>query len=305
MSTQLIRSVAVRGLAAACVVTIGAIATPQVALAQPLAAEDTADCSVEAAQLNWGVKESFRSYISGSIANGEWTVSDDMRYETPDFIWNEASGSFSGDLEGGRIDFTGAVHFTGHGGAMELDIANPSIEFAGDGSAYLLLDIGATDTADAGGTAAATEVRAGKIDLTGVVASSGEGLEITAAPTRLTAEGAAALNGDYGSYVAGENLDPVTISVTGAGCELDESAASDAEEDAAPAAPVAEGVVEPADEPAGSTQIPWAPIIVGGVALLVIGVTGGMLIAGRGRGRGRGTRERDEALEEPSRVENE
>src|SRR5690606_23738697 len=42
-------------------------------------------CTVTDAELVWGYKESFRSYISGSIAHGEWTVADGAAYETPNF----------------------------------------------------------------------------------------------------------------------------------------------------------------------------------------------------------------------------
>ena len=33
-----------------------------------------ATCTVQTSELKWGVKTSFRNYISGSIANGEWTT---------------------------------------------------------------------------------------------------------------------------------------------------------------------------------------------------------------------------------------
>src|SRR5690606_109353 len=92
------------------------------------ATETSAGCAVETAELRWGVKESFRSYVSGSIANGEWTVSDDMRYETPDFIWDAAQGEMQGSPISGNVAFTGAVHFTGHGGALQFDLSNPTIE---------------------------------------------------------------------------------------------------------------------------------------------------------------------------------
>lgn len=253
-------------------------AAPQHAAIQP-AVPRPAGCAVQSAELRWGVKESFRSYISGSIANGEWTVSDDMRYETPDFIWDRAQGALSDALDEGRVGFTGAVHFTGHDGAMQLDLADPAIEFAGDDTAYLVLNLGATDTANAGGEATAAEVRAAKIDLSGAVTAEGGDLEVVAAPVRLTAEGAEAFNGEYGSYVSGEELDPVSLTAA-TDCSFE---ASTAEEPAAPAeTPDAAEAAEPQTE-AADPGVPWVPIAVAGVALLVIGVTAGMLIAGRGK----------------------
>lgn len=269
-------------IAGAALLAVGSLVAPTAATAAPQPATTTSagSCSVTAATLHWGVKESFRSYISGSIANGEWTVSDDMRYETPDFIWDKATGEVAADLSSGNIAFTGAVHFTGHSGAMKLDLADPNIEFEDEDTAYLTLSIGATDSADSGGEATAGSVRAAKIDLTDAVTSGGSELEIQSATPRLTAEGAAALNGDYGSYVAGEELDPIALTATVSGCELGEAAA------ALPETPIAEDPAQPEVEqvaPEAAPSIPWVPIAIGGVALLVIGITGGMLLGGRKR----------------------
>ena len=264
----------VKGFLTATIVAAAALAAPAAATAAPAASVAAGNCPVQTAEMTWGVKESFRSYISGSIANGEWTVSEDMRYETPNFIWNQATGSVSETLDEGRIAFTGAVHFTGHDGAMQLDIANPAIEFAGEDTAYLMLTMGATDTANAGGAASASEVRAAKIDLGGAVSAQDGDLKIVSAPARLTAEGAEAFNGEYGSYVSGDELDPVNVTAT-VDCLL---AASSVEALAEPApAEVA------APQQAAAPSVPWVPIVIAGVAVLVIGVTVGMLIAGRGK----------------------
>ena len=260
------------------VLVAGMLVAPSAATAAPLPATGSGLCTVSEATLTWGVKESFRSYISGSIANGEWTVSDDMRYETPSFIWDRSEGSFASTLDSGSIAFTGAVHFTGHSGAMELDLADPVIEFEGEDTAYLVLSMGSTDSADSGGEAALEPVRAAKIDLAGAVSSSETTLEITDATTRLTAEGADAFNGDYGSYVAGEELDPITVNAEVVDCSLTASEPTPVEEE-----PVQEQPEEVAPISAPEQSIPWLPIGIGAVALLVIGVTGGMLLAGRGK----------------------
>lgn len=262
---------------------LGMLAAPAAAVAAPLQATAPTDaaCTVDTATLTWGVKERFRSYVSGSIANGEWTVSDDMRYETPSFIWDKVTGAVGSELEAGTMSFTGAVHFTGHGGAMKLDLADPAIEFVGDDTAYLLLTIGSTDTADAGGEATGEQLRAAKIDLSGAVTAGGSELNIDGAVPRLTSEGAAAFNGDYGSYVAGEDLDPMTLTAIVSGCELGESVAT-APETPSPEATAQPGTPAPEQlAPEAAPQVPWVPIVIGGVALLVIGVTGGMLLAGR------------------------
>ncbi len=63
-------------------------------------------CPVDDATLTWGFKETFRSYISGSIANGEWTVADGATYETPDFGWSDGTGAYDPDGGEGLIAFT-------------------------------------------------------------------------------------------------------------------------------------------------------------------------------------------------------
>lgn len=271
-------------IAAGAIVAAGALLVPAPALATvPVQTQDTAGCIVENAQLTWGVKESFRSYISGSIANGKWEVSDDMRYETPSFIWSKVNATVDPSLDSGSFAFEGAIHFTGHDGAMKLDVSDPVIEIAGD-DVSLLLRVGSSDlTAGADGTVEATQVRAAKVDAAALSAGDGK-IELTDAAVRLTADGAKALNGEYGSYVSGEELDPISMTAAVTGCELasqDATAPSEPTDEQAEAPGVTEGVlIQP--EP----QIPWLPIILGGVAILVIGVTGGMLLAGRKRGVG-------------------
>src|SRR5690606_13834026 len=72
-----------------------------------IAAADEADstCQVTGGELTWGVKEAFRSYISGAIANGEWTVSDGAGYETPSFSFSEPTGEIDAETGEGSVTF--------------------------------------------------------------------------------------------------------------------------------------------------------------------------------------------------------
>lgn len=254
-------------------ITAGVLAAPAAEAAPRVAEGSGSVCQVTSADLSWGVKESFRSYISGSIANGEWTVDNGAAYETPNFIWKTDSGEISSDLSESSISFVGGVHFTGHDGALQMDLANPTIEFVDAETAYLLLDFGATDTAQEGAPTSA-QLRAAKIEVAPSLSAKGDKLTLTDATVRLTAEGASAFNGGYGDYTAGAEMDPVSLAVTVTGCELGEVVAQ------APAEATAEPAEAAAEEP---QQVPWLPIIIGGVAILVIGVTAGMLFAGRKR----------------------
>ncbi|MGR4010358.1 hypothetical protein FW756_07275 [Leucobacter sp. 1207-22] len=268
------------------------------ATAAPLSAHEgheataATTCTVASADLHWGVKSRFRAYISGTIANGEWTVSDDMKYETPDFIWNKSVGAFPAGFADGLISFTGAVHFTGHEGALQFDLADPVIEFEGADTAYLALKIGATDTGDASAVQT-TSMRVAKMDLTTSLSAEGTELKIDGALPRLTAEGAAAFNGEYGSYVAGEELDPINLTATVTGCELGAVVAEEK-----PAEPADDAKPEVVATKEDEQQIPWIPIVIGGIALIVIGVTGGMLIGGRKKKPAQETPAQDETAAE-------
>ncbi|WP_172801278.1 HtaA domain-containing protein [Arcanobacterium phocae] len=75
--------------------------------------------------LDWGVKESFRKYISGVIAQGKWELSEG------------ATGIFKFPLKAGQdfmpsdfieANFGGKVHFTGHHGLLDLTISHPTIK---------------------------------------------------------------------------------------------------------------------------------------------------------------------------------
>lgn len=238
---------------------------------------DAAVCTVTSAELRWGVLERFRNYISGSIANGEWTMENGASYETPAFSWKNGTGEFGADLESGSVTFTGDVQFTGHGGLMKLDLQNPEVVFTGPQSAQLVVGVASTDVE--GGELSFERIPMGKVDLAG--ATTGDGFAVENAPVLLTAEGAKALNGDYGDYVAGSNLDPLAVTIAVSGCQL---GASGPATDAPDPAPEVTPAPEPAPVPeAAGPEIPWLPIVIGGVALIAIGVTGGMLLAGRGK----------------------
>lgn len=258
-------------LTAAIALAGSALLVPSAANAGPTVAEDAVSsaCSVTGGSLNWGVKESFRSYISGSIANGSWEVADGASYETPSFSWTNPVGEVDAATGEGTVSFAGSIHFTGHDGALDLTLANPSIVFAGDGTAQLLLD---TKSQRATGEIAIDEAQAylGKIEGIGQTDPASGEVAFEGASAILTADGATAF-GDF--YASGDELDPITLSVQLGPCEGTPAAVVDEpDEPEVIAAPV---------ETQEQQGFPWLPVIIGGVAVLVIGVTAGMLFAGR------------------------
>jgi hypothetical protein len=181
--------------------------------ASPAAAQ-APGCDVAAATLTWGFKESFRAYIDGSIANGEWTVADGATYDTPTFGFPDGTGLLTGRPLEGQVDFPGSVRFTGHGGILDTTIANPVLVFDGDDTAVLLLDVsGPTMEGDQVSVAATPFLT---VDLTGqdlAVAPDGT-ITIDEAPTTLTADGEAA----FPNYPAGTEFDPISATIPVGDC---------------------------------------------------------------------------------------
>ena len=219
-------------------------------------------CEVSDATLTWGFKESFRAYLSSAIANGEWTVADGARYETPDFSWSGA-GTIDPATQSGELAFDGSIRFTGHDGVLDTTVSTPRIVLSADG-AVLLLDV--TGTTQDGSPVDSHGVEFATLDLAAVTAEEGEGtLTWTAIPAVLTEAGAAA----FGTYPAGEVLDPLTVTIT---LPADCLAAADA------AASAAAGSVD--GESAGP-DLTWVWWVVGGIALLAIAVALGVFRARR------------------------
>lgn len=258
-----------RSLAAAGAVLAGVmLAAPSAAAhASPLPAEEAgAACTVSDGTLKWGVKESFRSYISGSIANGSWETSDGADYEIPEFIWSSPTGSFDPETGTGSVSFTGAIHFTGHDGVLDLTLANPTIEFEGDGKAALLVDAKSTDV-EGETTVDAEQEWLADLEVDDRLAPAYGTLDLSEVPATLTNSGVGAF-ADF--YDAGADLDPVKLSLSFENCESQAPAEAPPAQTETPQ-PVAQQ----------EARIPWLPIGIGGAALFVIGLTIGMLIGGR------------------------
>lgn len=166
-----------------------------------LAADDST-CQISDAAITWGVKESLRSYISGTIANGEWAVSDGATYDTPNFGWSEGAGQL--DAGRGTLAFDGTLRFTGHDGILDTTLDALELQFDGTTSAKLVFDVSGT-TQD-GTPVDQSGVEFATIDTSTVAVDNGTA-QLAAASVTLTEAGSAA----FGTYPAGEKLDPITV----------------------------------------------------------------------------------------------
>ncbi|RRD59579.1 HtaA domain-containing protein [Leucobacter sp. OH1287] len=248
-------------------------------------AVQTADtCELTSGNLDWGFKESFRAYISGSIAKGSWEASEGAVYETPLFKFPTGSGSVTAETQEVRVTFPGKIHFTGHNGVLDMTVANPTVVIPAEGTeGKLLLDLRSTDTS---GELAIDQqaVEALTLDLSKGLKVTDDGITINDAPATVTETGATAFGGFYN---AGEEFDPINLTAAGDGCvkstlhataaddSADEKTADSADDKAADSA---------AKTPTpGTVEVPLAALIIGAISLPVIGFTAGMLLTGRKR----------------------
>ncbi|MFD7064191.1 HtaA domain-containing protein [Streptomyces sp. NPDC059906] len=179
--------------------------------ASPTAPASTAPAKGEIADgtLGWGVKESFRAYVVGTIAKGRVTVSGGAVQAAGNgaFTFKDATGTYDTDADRLTATFKGAVNFKGHqsGGTYGLDLTLSNLKATLDGGTGKL-------TADVNSLGVRTE----GVVLADLKAKSGD---LTAAKNVVTVEDVAATLTQAGAkafgdfYQAGTALDTVDLSV--------------------------------------------------------------------------------------------
>ncbi|WP_406344823.1 HtaA domain-containing protein [Streptomyces sp. NBC_00648] len=185
------------------------------ALLVPAGAAHAADRTVRGGRLDWGVRSSFQSYVTGPVAHGSWSLlGGAATVGTGRFRFHSAAGSY--DPGGGVLDagFSGGVRFTGHpkaDGSYELDltIARPTVRISGGrGTLYADMTSRAKGT---GKVTTASQVPLAALSLGGIdMRGGGSPVALTDVPATLTSQGATAF---AGYYPAGTALDPVSLSV--------------------------------------------------------------------------------------------
>ena len=169
----------------------------------------SADGKVASADLGWGVRDSFRNYIRGGIANGSWDLNG-TTYSNNAFQWAKGTGSFKDGK--GSISFTGSVHFTGHHGILDTTISNPRLEINGKTAVLYATMVG--NDMD-GKSHNYGEVALLNVNVSGLQVS-GDKISISGAGTTITAEGAKAF---AGFYEAGKDMAPLSFSASLSGAQ--------------------------------------------------------------------------------------
>jgi hypothetical protein len=178
-----------------------AAATPSRTPAAPAASPSRKSApggEVRDGAVDWGVRRTFREYVTGDIADGRWTLSSGAQDGGALFRFPGGRGTYDGG--GLTARFSGAVRFTGsHGLDLRLSAFRVTVD---DGRGTLLADV------------TSPGYRARKAPLVtftaGELKASGGLVRVTEAPARLTAQGARAFGG---MYRAGTAMDPVSLAV--------------------------------------------------------------------------------------------
>ncbi|MER8066709.1 HtaA domain-containing protein [Streptomyces sp. NPDC094034] len=187
--------------------TVPALASgaPADAPQRPLAAPGAAPkLDLKDGTLDWGLKESFRTYVAG-MAAGTITATDGATQATGNgpFTFTNGTGSYDPATHDVATDFDGGVLFSSKAHGFEIKVADVRLVTAGTGGAI------EADVTLNGATQNDIELAA--IDLTGIrPQTTGGRMVLKDIPATLTADGAKAFNG---MYAEGTELDKATLAV--------------------------------------------------------------------------------------------
>ncbi|MUT94063.1 HtaA domain-containing protein, partial [Streptomyces sp. Z38] len=148
--------------------------------------------------VDWGVRRTFREYVTGDIARGSWALTSGALDGGALFRFPGGRGTFDdGDL---TATFRGAVRFTG-GHGLDLRMAGVRVTVE-DGKGTLYADVTSPDH---------TGRKVPLVTFTARNLKARNGLAtVTEASAKLTAQGTEAFGG---MYPAGTAMDPVTLAV--------------------------------------------------------------------------------------------
>ncbi|MDG9725788.1 HtaA domain-containing protein [Streptomyces sp. DH41] len=189
-----------------CAVVLGALL--------PATAAHAESRTVQGGRLDWGIKSSFQSYVTGPVAKGSYSLSGGAATVGGSaFRFHSATGAYDGDTGAFRAAFLGGVRFLGHrtgAGAYQLDltISRPTVSISGS-TGTLHVDV-VSRAKDTGAVTTSRQVPFASLSLGGIdMRGGGDAVALDNLPATLTTQGAASF---AGYYTAGTALDPVSLS---------------------------------------------------------------------------------------------
>ncbi|MFE5240055.1 MULTISPECIES: HtaA domain-containing protein [unclassified Streptomyces] len=181
----------------------------------PATAAQAAGRTVQGGRLDWGIKSSFQSYVTGSIAQGSWSLNGGAAtVGGSQFRFHSATGSYDPANGAFTAGFSGGVHFVGHrqddgSNQLDLTISRPTVRISG-GAGTLYADMVSKERGS-GRVTKSSQVPLATLGLSGIDMRGGSTpVALTNIPATLTSQGASAF---AGYYAAGTPLDPVSLSV--------------------------------------------------------------------------------------------
>ncbi|MEV0263933.1 HtaA domain-containing protein [Streptomyces sp. NPDC050617] len=189
-------------------------AKPTVPGKTPGGSGDDADAesgTIADGNLDWGVKKSFRTYITGG-AKGSIELSGGAAKNGDGYRFPKGHGSYDADTSALDAAFDGAVRFTGHEGQLDLRFSDLKVQVKGAKGA-LVADVSAK-ALGSGKVENSKDLRLADLDLSGKpMKAKGKIVTLSGVPARLTDAGAKAFGGYY-DEPSKRDLDPVTLNVS-------------------------------------------------------------------------------------------
>ncbi|MFE0603169.1 HtaA domain-containing protein [Streptomyces sp. NPDC058892] len=199
--------------------------------------------TVQGGRLDWGIKSSFQSYVTGPVAKGGFTLKGGAATVGGSlFRFHSATGSYDPGTGAFEASYSGGVAFQGHrrpDGVHELDltVGNPTVRIGG-GSGTLYADV-TSRAKDTGAVSSHRQVPFATLGVGGIDMKGGTTpLTLANIPVTLTPQGAQAF---AGYYQAGARLDPLSLSAD------------------VRTAPAAEPPQQPSAQPGATVRAPRAP----------------------------------------------
>ncbi|MFE7436344.1 HtaA domain-containing protein [Streptomyces tendae] len=180
----------------------------------PVTAAHAESRTVQGGRLDWGIKSSFQSYVTGPIAKGGYSLTQGAATVGGSaFRFHSATGTYDAATGAFRAAFTGGVHFLGHrtsAGSHQLDLtpSRPTVSISGS-TGTLRVDV-VSKAKDTGAVTTSRQVPFASLSLGGIdMRGGGSTVALNDIPATLTTEGARSF---AGYYTAGTALDPVSLS---------------------------------------------------------------------------------------------
>ncbi|WP_079025401.1 HtaA domain-containing protein [Streptomyces yangpuensis] len=170
--------------------------------------------TVQGGRLDWGIKSSFQSYVTGPVAKGGFKLKSGAATVGGSlFRFHSATGSYDPATGAFEASYSGGVTFQGHqkpDGVYELDmtVSRPTVRISGGGGT-LYVDV-SSKAKDTGTVSNQSQVPFATLGVGGINMKGGASpLTLTNIAVTLTAQGAQAF---AGYYPAGAQLDPLSLS---------------------------------------------------------------------------------------------